>query len=167
MPLDAKGKPRSAINPNSFDGTVFGAPFNADPLAWHFNPLSMQRIHMNLLGAVKVREDTPRDEVDFMPVGKHNLRVRMDVPILEPGRTMVHPTRQFSDKRWSWNNDEIDSYNEAARAIMAELAIPINDLHALVTSDYYRFLAADKLHLSETGQQACSDQVLGSIRELL
>ena len=81
--------------------------------------------------------------------------------------TPVHPTRQFSDESWSWHNDEIDSYNEAARAIMAELAIPINDLHALITSDYDRFLAADKLHLSETGQQACSDQVLGSIRELL
>ena len=78
--------------------------------------------------------------------------------------TPVHPDRPFRDDQWSWRNDEIDAYNDAARAVMKDLAIPVNELHAIDSSDIERFLSADQLHLSDEGKQACADAVCGAVR---
>ena len=78
--------------------------------------------------------------------------------------TPVHPERPFVNDQWSWRNDEIDAYNDAARAVMKDLAIPVNELHAIASSDIKRFLSADQLHLSDEGKQACADAVCGAVR---
>ena len=78
--------------------------------------------------------------------------------------TPVHPDRPFRDDQWSWRNEEIDIYNDAARSVMAELEIPINELHAVVAADVDRLLSADQLHLSDEGKQACADAVCAAIR---
>ena len=78
--------------------------------------------------------------------------------------TPVHPDRPFRDDQWSWRNEEIDVYNDAARSAMAELEIPINELHAVVAADVDRLLSADQLHLSDEGKQACADAVCAAIR---
>ena len=46
--------------------------------------------------------------------------------------TPVHPGRPFRNDEWSWRNEEIDRYNEAALELMAKESVPINDLHRLV-----------------------------------
>ena len=81
--------------------------------------------------------------------------------------TPVHPARPFVDDQWSWRNEEIDAYNEAAREVMAQLDIPVNELHAVVQADVGRFLSDDQLHLSEAGQAACADAVCEVIRQHL
>ena len=81
--------------------------------------------------------------------------------------TPVHTDRPFRDTEWSWRNDEIDSYNDAAREVMQEADIPINDLHALVASDHDAYLSDDQLHLSEAGQIACAEAVVRSVSGVL
>ena len=74
--------------------------------------------------------------------------------------TPVHPERPFLGDRWSWRNDEIDAYNARARQVMADLQIPVNDLHGLVAADPDGLLSADQLHLSEAGKKACAAAVV-------
>ena len=81
--------------------------------------------------------------------------------------TPVHPDRPFRDDQWSWRNEEIDQYNEAALAIMAKNDIPVNDLHAVVSSDVDRYLAEDMLHLSEEGKRACARTVAEAVSKLV
>jgi acyl-CoA thioesterase-1 len=81
--------------------------------------------------------------------------------------TPVHPDRPFRDDQWSWRNAEIDAYNDAARAVMTELEIPVNELHGIVAADVERLLSADQLHLSDEGKQACADAVCAAIRSRL
>jgi len=80
--------------------------------------------------------------------------------------TPVHPERPFRDDEWAWRNEEIGRYNDAALAIMAEQGVPVNDLHAVVSSDVGRYLAEDMLHLSEEGQHACAEAVAGAVRKI-
>lgn len=77
--------------------------------------------------------------------------------------TPAHPQRPFVADAWSWRNKEIQAYNEAARKLMAAEGIPVNDLHALVCSDVEAFLAADQLHLSPAGVEACAQAVATAI----
>ena len=79
--------------------------------------------------------------------------------------TPVHPERPFLDTQWSWRNEEIDRYNEAARNLMDSRGIPINDLHALVWNNLTEYLSEDMLHLSEAGQKACAQAVRDIISE--
>ena len=81
--------------------------------------------------------------------------------------TPVNPDRPFAEDQWSWRNEEIDTYNEAAREVMTQLEIPINELHGVVAADVDRFLSADQLHLSEEGQQTCAEAVCHVVREQL
>ncbi|MAE67334.1 MAG: hypothetical protein CMJ18_23990 [Phycisphaeraceae bacterium] len=81
--------------------------------------------------------------------------------------TSVHPDRPFSDDQWSWRNEEIDRYNDAARVLMEQREIPINDLHALVRSDPDALLSEDQLHLSDAGQEACARAVTESLSRSL
>ena len=81
--------------------------------------------------------------------------------------TPVHPDRPFRDTEWSWRNDEIASYNEAALELMQSRGIPINDLYGLVRANVSEYLSEDQLHLSETGQEACARAVVDSVSQLL
>jgi len=81
--------------------------------------------------------------------------------------TPVHHGRPFRNDSWSWRNEEIDAYNAAARLVMTDLRIPINDLHAVVAGDCDGLLSEDQLHLNEAGQQACADAVAAAIRSRL
>ena len=77
--------------------------------------------------------------------------------------TPVHPQRPFRDDQWSWRNDEIDRYNEAAAELMQANAIPTNDLHRLVWASLDDCLAEDQLHLSARGQQVCAEAVAAAV----
>lgn len=81
--------------------------------------------------------------------------------------TPVHPDRPFAADQWSWRNQEIDRYNQAALDVMRAHDVPVNDLHALVWEDYARYLAPDQLHLSEAGQRASAEAVVRAVIALL
>ena len=95
-------------------------------------------------------------------IGRHLLTT--DARIIFASSTPVHPDRPFRDDQWSWRNEEIDAYNDAARLVMTELEIPINELHTLVASDVGRLLSSDQLHLSDAGKQTCAEAVCAAIR---
>ena len=78
--------------------------------------------------------------------------------------TPAHPARPFRQDTWSWRNEEIDRYNEAAVKLMKNHGAPVNDLHALVRGDVDLYLSQDQLHLSETGQETCAEAVAQAIR---
>ena len=81
--------------------------------------------------------------------------------------TPVHPDRPFKNDGWSWRNGEIDQYNAAASALMKGKGVPINDLHAVVSSDVDTYLADDQLHLSIEGQMACARAVVEHVSTFL
>lgn len=81
--------------------------------------------------------------------------------------TPIHPDRPFRDDQWSWRNEEIDRYNKEAYGVMWARGVPINDLHALVASNYDLYLADDMLHLSEAGAKACGAAVAAAIEAAL
>ena len=77
--------------------------------------------------------------------------------------TPVHPQRPFRDDQWSWRNEEIDRYNEAAAELMQANAVPTTDLHRLVWENLDDYLAEDQLHLSAAGQRACAEAVAEAV----
>jgi len=81
--------------------------------------------------------------------------------------TPAHPARPFRTDQWSWRNEEIDAYNEAAAKLMRSSGVPINDLHAIVASDPDLYLDADQLHLSAAGRKRCAEAVTDAIRRHL
>ena len=81
--------------------------------------------------------------------------------------TPVHPERPFRPDQWSWRNEEIDQYNEAALEVMAAQQVSVNDLHVLVAADVDSYLAEDQLHLSEAGKEKCAEAVAAKVRALL
>lgn len=82
--------------------------------------------------------------------------------------TPVHPERPFVSNTWSWRNEEIDAYNQAALDLMEQEGISVNDLHAVVASSIDNtYLAEDMLHLSVVGQQRCADAVASAVSSAL
>ena len=81
--------------------------------------------------------------------------------------TPVHPDRPFRNDQWAWRNEEIDRYNQAAIDLMKTYDVPIDDLHALVYGNIDAYLSDDQLHLSEAGQKACADAVIGAVMPYL
>ncbi len=77
--------------------------------------------------------------------------------------TPVHPNHPFTTDTWSFRNEEIDQYNQAARELMNKYDIPINDLHRVVFDKADEYLAEDQVHLSQAGQQACANAVADAI----
>ncbi len=81
--------------------------------------------------------------------------------------TAPHPDKPFSDKGWGWKQGDIERYNEAAKQVMAELDVPVNDLYGLVNADPDRMLCDDQLHLSEEGKKLCAEAVAKCVAEML
>ena len=81
--------------------------------------------------------------------------------------TPVHARRPWRDDVWSWRNEKIDRYNQAALEVMEAEGVPVNDLHALVAADPDALLAEDMLHLSEQGQRLCAEAVAQSVSLML
>jgi lysophospholipase L1-like esterase len=81
--------------------------------------------------------------------------------------TAVHPNRPFTNDAWSWRNEEIDKYNQAAIELMNKHDIPINDLNKIIAGNPDDYLAEDQVHLSQAGQQACANAVVNAISTYL
>ena len=96
-----------------------------------------------------------------------NILVSWTPKVIWATSTPVHPDRPFRDTEWSWRNEEIDRYNNAALQLMDSRGVPINDLHALVWANMPEFLSQDQLHLSEAGEKACAQAAADSVSTLL
>jgi len=81
--------------------------------------------------------------------------------------TAPHPARPFSEEGWSWKQGDVERYNEAARRVMEELDVPVNDLHGLVSADPDLLISEDQLHLSEEGKKLCARAVAESVAGML
>ena len=81
--------------------------------------------------------------------------------------TPVHPNKPFVENRWSWRNEDIDQYNEAALDLMRSHNIPVDDLHSVVMTDVDRNLAKDMIHLSEMGGRRCAEAVAAIVKKHL
>ncbi len=67
----------------------------------------------------------------------------------------------------TYKNSWIDEYNEAAKSVMDELNVPINDLHALCLEHEKCYKCGDLLHLTEEGNKKCAQQTVELIRKIL
>lgn len=72
--------------------------------------------------------------------------------------TPVHYEFPYND------NNMIKRYNDLIVPKLQEMGIEINDLHATVMQDLYKYIGADQIHLSEEGIAICSQQVVQAIK---
>ena len=72
--------------------------------------------------------------------------------------TPVHYEFPYND------NNTIKRYNDLIVPKLQEMGIEINDLHATVMQDLYKYIGADQIHLSEEGIAICSQQVVQAIK---
>ena len=76
-------------------------------------------------------------------------------PILGEGIALDAQTRA----RINYKNEWVQTYNDAAKLLMAEEGIPINDLYALCLEDERYYKCEDMLHLTDAGYRRCAEQV--------
>ena len=86
------------------------------------------------------------------------------VPILEKG-TSGDITGVEADI--SYDNDHVMAYNAAAKALMSELGVEVNDMYALCMEDERRYKCADLLQLTEQGSRRCAEVIAQKIRDVL
>lgn len=67
----------------------------------------------------------------------------------------------------SYDNNWVEQYNTAAKKLMEQEHVPVNDLYALMLTrkDYYK--CSDGLHLTEEGYRLCAEQAVRLIRKEL
>jgi hypothetical protein len=62
-------------------------------------------------------------------------------------------------------NEDIISYNMAAKKLCVNMGIQINDLHAAIAVDVKRYINEDMVHLTEEGNRVCAEKVAELIRD--
>lgn len=67
--------------------------------------------------------------------------------------TPVRPENQHN------RNKLIERYNQIIVPKLREKGVIINDLHSLVSTDIYRYISQDTIHLTEEGIKLCAEQV--------
>lgn len=72
--------------------------------------------------------------------------------------TPVHNEHPYND------NAVIERYNALIVPKLQAIGIEINDLHATVSQDLYRYIGEDQIHLSEEGIALCAKQVVKAIK---
>ena len=64
-------------------------------------------------------------------------------------------------------NEVIDEYNAAAIAALTEIGVTINDLNAFVRPNLFDYVREDdKMHLTETGIDACAKEIADLIKSI-
>ena len=63
----------------------------------------------------------------------------------------------------NYNNEWVELYNNAAKKLMAEENIPVNDLYALCKEGEHYYKCPDMLHLTEEGYRKCAKQAADMI----
>lgn len=84
-------------------------------------------------------------------------------PIWKPG----HAADISTGATFRYDNEWVTTYNAAAKLLMAEEEIPVNDLYALCLEDERYYKCPDMLHLTEEGYRRCARQISDCIRRHL
>lgn len=85
-------------------------------------------------------------------------------PILDSGSSLDNTGTGTSI---AYCNDWVIQYNDAAKKLMAEEDITVNDLYALMHRDPKFYKCGDGLHLTEEGYRICAEQAARMIAEKL
>lgn len=85
-------------------------------------------------------------------------------PILEIGSSMDNTGTGI---KINYNNDWVLRYNDAAKKLMLEKNVTINDLYTLMLKDKNFYKCEDMLHLTEEGYRICAEQVARLVEEKL
>lgn len=92
------------------------------------------------------------------------LRVAKELKKL--GRRIIFATITPVHNEYVYNkNSVIQRYNELIVPKLQEMGIEINDLHATVMQDLYKYIGQDQIHLSPEGIEICAKQVADIIRK--
>lgn len=67
----------------------------------------------------------------------------------------------------SYDNDWVIKYNDAAKKLMTEYKVTVNDLYSLMLNDKNYYKCEDMLHLVDKGYRICAEQVARLIEEKL
>ena len=81
----------------------------------------------------------------------------LTTPILEAGTAADHTGTGALSIRY--NDVWVQEYNNAAKKIMVEEKVPINDLYTLCKKDKNYYKCQDMLHLTEEGYHRCATQI--------
>ena len=65
----------------------------------------------------------------------------------------------------NYSNEWVKEYNAAAKEVMNEMGVAVNDLYTLCMEDERRYKCEDLLHLSAEGNRRCAAQVADYIRK--
>lgn len=85
-------------------------------------------------------------------------------PVLDSGAAMDNTG---TGMEISYDNSWVQKYNEAAKKLMAEENITVNDLYTLMLQDKNYYKCEDRLHLTEEGYRLCAAQAVKLIEEKL
>ena len=92
------------------------------------------------------------------------LRVAKELKKL--GKRVIFATITPVHNEYVYNkNSVIQRYNELIVPKLQEMGIEINDLHATVMQDLYKYIGQDQIHLSPEGIEICAKQVADMIRK--
>ena len=92
------------------------------------------------------------------------LRVAKELKKL--GKRIIFATITPVHNEYVYNkNSVIQRYNELIVPKLQEMGIEINDLHATVMQDLYKYIGQDQIHLSSEGIEICAKQVADMIRK--
>ena len=78
-----------------------------------------------------------------------------------------HAADMSTGAKFSYDNEWVTTYNAAAKLLMAEEQIPVNDLYTLCLEDEHYYKCPDMLHLTEQGYRCCARQISDCIRQHL
>ena len=92
--------------------------------------------------------------------------LRVATELKKMGKRVIFATTTPTRPDFPYNNNEIIArYNEALVPKLQEMGIEINDLHAIVSQDIYKYIREDdKIHLTEEGIAVCARQVVKVIK---
>ncbi len=85
-------------------------------------------------------------------------------PVLEKGSAMDNTG---TGMEISYDNNWVTQYNDAAKKLMAQENITVNDLYALTLKGENYYKCEDKLHLTEEGYRLCAEQAAQLIKQKL
>ena len=82
----------------------------------------------------------------------------LTTPVLEPGSAADNTNTGALEI--NYNDNWVQQYNEAAKGVMLEEGIPINDLYSLCKQDEKYYKCNDMLHLTDEGYRRCAKQIV-------
>lgn len=85
-------------------------------------------------------------------------------PILESGSAMDNTGTGI---KINYSNDWVMKYNDAAKVLMSQENITVNDLYTIMLKDKNCYKCEDMLHLTEEGYRICAENAARLIAEKL